>query len=320
MGSHLLSSKNRKVSMAYKVVDPGQSFGNHTYEYWVEAWTRWFYRVNPDQSNNDVCIFLRCLPLSPNAGYRGEGLVMVGADTLVISQDQGVLVPVITANYIADHGEQTQWLYEMVRQHIFGGDHPPLKQQLRIDGEPLKDTEVGNDLSSYDIETGVFLVDIPDSSYGQSLKDMVEAPVQSSGFFPAVTRGYFVILKDFSEGDHYIECYARGMTTASGDYHSSMLYHIKVQPRSLRFVINQLTAPSKPVSNILATLDKKHLNGEITDGEYLNLTGIVKKSATEIADKIKDQREYLNLFRQVAEKIGKGNIDKATMEKLKSLL
>ena len=71
--------------------------------------------TNPDQNNNGDVVFCRSMPFLPDAGYNGDGVVMVGADSLDIFEDQAVLLPVITANYVADHGEPIQWLYEMVR-------------------------------------------------------------------------------------------------------------------------------------------------------------------------------------------------------------
>ena len=247
---------------AYVVIEPTAVFKNHNYAYWVEAWTRWFYQTNPDQNNNGDVVFCRSMPFLPDAGYNGDGVVMVGADSLDIFEDQAVLLPVITANYVADHGEPIQWLYEMVRTHILGGDRHPLKIQVRIDRGALDDGTSVDDLAAYEVETGVFLVDIPDSSYGQSLKDVVETPMQSSGLFPSVTRGYYVLVK-FSEGEHDIQTYARGMPTSKGIYQTGMLYHIRVRHRYPPVPSSQPNIPYKPISKILASLTRKAFSGGI---------------------------------------------------------
>ena len=150
-------------------------------------------------------MFLRGLPLT-GGNYADEGVVMVGNDSLEISADQAVLVPIIMANYVAGNSDTSDWLYGMVRSHILGGDHPPHKEQLRINGKPINDRKTDDEqkmiLGKYDIETPVFMISIPDSPVGMSLKHQIENPIESSGFFPSVTRGYFVMLK-LNAGENY---------------------------------------------------------------------------------------------------------------------
>jgi hypothetical protein len=258
----------------YTVIQPSQTFKNKTYVEWVEDWSNWFYQANPDRNNNGEVVFLRGMPLS-GGNYAGEGVVMVGNESLEISEDQGVLIPVITANYVADHSETTEWLYGTVRSHIFGGDHPPFKEQLRINGKPIEDGSGEAHLGKYEIETPIFMLNIPDSSYGPSLKDQMETPMQSPGFFPSATRGYFVILR-LSTGEYDIECYATGATTALGQYHASLLYHIIVQESREREQVN--VPPSRLSNSIIATLQDKHIKGEIDKNEFERLKTLLSSS------------------------------------------
>jgi hypothetical protein len=207
------------------------------------------------------------MPLS-GGSYADEGVVMVGNESLEISDEQGVLIPVITANYVADHSETTEWLFGTVRSHIFGGDHPPFKEQLRINGKSIDDGSEEEHLGKYEIETPIFMLNIPDSTYGQSLKDQMEIPMQTPGFFPSVTRGYFVILK-LNQGKYDIESYATGATTASGQYHASLLYHIVVQETRKREQVN--VPPSRLSNSFMAKLQNKLTNGEIDETEFERL-------------------------------------------------
>jgi hypothetical protein len=266
----------------YTVIQPYQTVKNKTYVEWVEDWSNWFYQANPDRNNNGDVVFLRSMPLS-GGNYTDQGVVMVGNESLEISEDQGVLIPVITANYIADHSESTDWLYGMVRSHIFSGDHPPLKAQLRINGNQIEDGGEEDDLGKYEIETPVFMVNIPDSSYGTSLKDQMEAPMQSPGFFPAVTRGYFVIIM-LTPGTYDIECYATGATTALGHYHVSLLYHIIVQKSRERKQVN--VPPSKLIKNIVAKLQDKHTKGELDSVEFDRLRKLLATSRVGLVEGI----------------------------------
>ena len=93
------------------------------------------------------------MPLA-EGNYRNEALVMVGNESLEISADQRVLVPIITATYVSDDSESPEYMYSIVRTHISNGDNPPDFEQLRINGESLQ-IENESDLKNYEIETPV---------------------------------------------------------------------------------------------------------------------------------------------------------------------
>jgi len=267
----------------YRVTPPNEPFENKRYVEWVQDWSNWFYQINPDHNNNGDVVFLRSMPLAEGK-YLDEGVVMVGNDSLEISADQRVLIPIITANYVADHSETSEWLYGMVRSHIAGGDHHPLKEQLRIDGQPIDDgNKDEDDLRRYEIETPIFMIGIPDisdSSYEKSLKDQMEIPMQSPGFFPSVTRGYFVMLELNAGKDYYIECYATGLTTAFEQYHASLLYHIVVNESRKQ---KQLTVPPSRLSNnLISKVRDKHHKGEFDKNEFEKIKGYLEMSKEKI--------------------------------------
>ena len=175
----------------YSVIPPNEPFKNKRYIEWVQDWSNWFYQPNPDRNNNGDVVFLRSKPLG-EGNYADEGIVMVGNESLEISADQRVLVPIITANYVSDNSESPEWMYGMVRSHISSGDNPPVVEQLRINGDPIKLFDPKDmDFSNYEIETPLFMLSIPESSSGKSLKDHMEVPMQTPGLFSSVTRGYF---------------------------------------------------------------------------------------------------------------------------------
>ncbi len=55
---------------------------------------------------------------------------MIRNESLEISEDQHVLVPIITATFIADENESPKWMYGMARGNISEGDNPPDVTQL----------------------------------------------------------------------------------------------------------------------------------------------------------------------------------------------
>jgi hypothetical protein len=206
---------------------------------------------------------------------------MVGNESLEISEDQLVLVPVITANYVADPSQTSEWLYGMVRSDISGGDNPPQKVQLRINGNPLDDLDPDkDDLEKYEIETPIFTILIPESPAGRSLKDRIEMPMHSSGFFPSVTRGYFVMLKLNADKEYFIESYATGATTAYGQYHTSLLYHIFVKQSIKQKQLN--IPPSRLGRNILAKIYEKNNKGELIPDELDDLNDYVGSSIDKV--------------------------------------
>jgi len=272
-----MSNSNK---LNYTVIPPRESFKNKSYTEWVQDWSSWFHQTNPDRNNNGDVVFLRSMPLV-EGNYGSEANVMVGNESLEISADQRLLVPIITSNYVADGAETSEWLYGMVRSQILAGDCPPLKEQLRIDGEPIDDGNAKeNDLKTYEVETPVFLISIPDSSAGKSLKDQMEAPFQSPGFFPSVTRGYFVMLELQPNEEYYIECYATGATTALGPYYASFLYHVIVNEPSQKGRVN--IPPSRLNKNILARLHDKKEKGELEPATFAEITKTLTKSSKKI--------------------------------------
>ncbi len=138
------------------------------------------------------------MPLA-EGNYRNEPLVMVGNESLEISANQRVLVPIITSTYVSEYLESPEYMYGVVRTHISNGDNPPDLEQLKINGEPLV-IEKEDNFKNYETETPIHHIYIPDSSAGPSLKDKVEMPIESVGYIPSVTRGYFVMLTTARRG------------------------------------------------------------------------------------------------------------------------
>jgi hypothetical protein len=260
----------------YRVVPPDELYRNKRYGEWVQDWSNWFYRINPDQNNEGDVVFLRGMP-STGTYLTEEAVVMIGNESLEISENQRVLIPIITANYVAENSESSEYLYGMVRSHIFNGDHPPLPQQIRINGEPI---QIDN-LSAYEIETPIFMINIPDTSGGgMSLKDQMESPIQSAGFFPSVTRGYFVMLELYAGNDYYIECYSTGAPTAVGPYHVSLFYHVLVKAN----IEQQRSSipPSRLSKKILSKAREKCEKEEIDPREFDRIKCYLDYSVTDI--------------------------------------
>ena len=262
-------------------------FKNKGYKEWVQDWSNWFYQPNPDQNNNGDVVFLRSIAFSEGV-YSKEPNVMVGADSLVISDNQRVLVPIITANSVFFNTERPDIMYGYVRSHILNGDNPPLLSQLKINGKQIKSKNLAEGFSPYEIETPVFQIAIPDDTEGKSLKEQGDDIFDSAGLFPAVTRGYFILLQFMPDKDqqgYYIECSASGCTTDKGLYTASLFYHIIVnksaQKNSLDSIRKDVSPHDRSNRNIQIVVEKKYANEEIGDREYvdiMNKLGILKKT------------------------------------------
>jgi hypothetical protein len=258
-----------KLNMTdYEVITPDHKFKEKGYTDWIQDWSNWFYQPYPERNNDGDVVFLRSTPLS-EGNYQNEACVMIGNESLEISEDQHVLVPIITATFIADENESPEWMYGMARGNISEGDNPPDVTQLKINGEAI-DIGGDKDFDKYEFETPVYQIYIPDAPPGVSLKHQVEMPIESSGYFSAVTRGYFVILKlkkgGSSKGDFYIHCEASGATTPRGPYDVSLFYHIMVTktpkgrgPRPL---------PKRLTRNIAIKVLERLGKGQITGTEF----------------------------------------------------
>ena len=176
------------TNMAYTVTKPTETFLGKTYVDWIEDWVRWFFLPDADQNNSGSVVFLKGLLPSLT---KGEGVIMVGKDSLEISENQRVLVPLITSTVVAESGESSQTLYELARADIDNGDNPPAQNQVKIDNKDFKEP-----LDEYRFETRVFQLNIPSSPAGQSLADYVVPAIKTRDtYLPCVTAGYFVLLK-----------------------------------------------------------------------------------------------------------------------------
>lgn len=252
----------------YTVQPPDFRFKEKGYIDWIKDYSSWFYQPNPERNNDGDVVFLRSTPLS-QGNYQNEAMVMIGNESLEISKDQMVLVPIITATFIADEDQNPEWLFGMARGDISNGDNPPLNNQLKINGCPI-DLDGLDNFAKFEFETPIYHVYIPDAPPGVSLKHQVEYPIEASGYFPAVTRGYFVLLQLHpdgpSEGKFYIHCEATGATTPRGPYNVSFFYHIIVRADPKR---KGATPPPDRLSrNIAVDVLNKLNKGQITDTEF----------------------------------------------------
>jgi hypothetical protein len=270
----------------YEVMEPEGTFKNKGYKEWVQDWSNWFYQPYPDRNNNGDVVFLRSISFHKGV-YSKEPNVMIGDDSLVISESQRVLVPIITANSVPYNTERPEIMYGFVRSHILNGDNPPLPSTVKINREEIKFKHPEINFSHYEVETPIFQIAIPDDTEGYSLKNYGEHAIDSTGFFPAVTRGYFVLLQFMPNKDQQVYCIessALGATTDRGEYGASLFYHIIVnksaQKPNSESISKALLPRNRPNRNIQIVVEKKYANKEIGEGEYLDIMaelGILEK-------------------------------------------
>jgi hypothetical protein len=302
-GSNSLPNVNsppKPSSPNYTVMSPNESFKGKSYVEWIQDWSHWFYQPYPERNNDGDVVFLRSMPLA-EGNYQNEPLVMVGNESLEISKDQRILVPIITATYVADDLEPVEWIYGMVRSSISNGDDPPDLSQVRIDGKEIHieiDKKRQKTLELFEFESPVYHINIPDSPPGQSLKDQVEMPLQSAGYFPAVTRGYFVILELTAGENYYIECRSTGASTPRGPYHVGFLYHIIVnesRPRKKASLI-----PTRLRKNMAIKLRDKFEKGRLSEKEYMK---IIKEILDMEGDNIADISDRIDNLKSMINKL-----------------
>ena len=270
----------------YEVINPTVSYLGKTYGNWVSDWTNWFYSIDPDKHNGGPVVFLRNLPFTstPSNGLDYEPMIMIGNDKLEIFDDQAVLIPIITANYVAteqwNSNNTDTFLRGMVRSHLLGGDYPPNNDQLTIDGVPLQ-----VNLNEYLIETPIFTIFLPNIEYGRSLKDYMEEPLPS-GTFNCVTAGYFLLVK-LTIGLHVIHSYARGLRTEQGEFYSELLYQINVSSREGRpSAPGTGLLPFKLTNKLMTKLKEKLKDGEIDQGQYEILKNIIESARQKLSRRI----------------------------------
>jgi hypothetical protein len=259
---------------AYTVVRPEDRNFGKTYVDWIEDWTKWFFLPNADQNNNGSVVFLKGLSASPTDNYKRQGVVMVGNDSLEISKNQMVLLPLITATAVAESGENSQSLYQLVRSDIDNGEDPPAPSNVKIDGEDIH-LQARDNLGNYRFETRVFDLNIPSSPYGQTLADLVVPPIKTRDTnLPCVTAGYFVLLK-LEAGTHYIFSAVHGSRDQTGLYKASLFYQISVEDQIGR--VQPITPFFTPAispqlkANFISELRKRVHDGSLAQEEFDNL-------------------------------------------------
>jgi hypothetical protein len=256
--------------MGYTVTHPTETFLGKTYADWVEDWSRWFFLPDANQNNSGSVVFLK--GLSPSLA-KNEGVIMVGNDSLEISENQRVMLPLITSTVVAESGESSQTLYELARSDIDNGENPPEQDHVRIDNSKFNES-----LERYRFETRVFQLNIPSSLSGQSLADYVVPTISTRDTnLPCVTAGYFVLLQ-LTPGEHTIFSSVYGSRDQTGLYRASLLYHIVVEAQRGRITQEAPPTPtfSKSVTNqlranFIAALRKKRIKGDISDSEFDSL-------------------------------------------------
>jgi hypothetical protein len=255
------------LNMAYTITQPTETFLGKTYVDWIEDWCRWFFLPDADQNNSGSVVFLRGL----SSSLKGEGVIKVGNDSLEISETQRVLLPIITATVVAESGESSQSLYELVRSDIDNGENPPARDHVKIDN-----TAFAEPLDKYRFETRVFQLNIPSSPYGQSLADYVVPAIKTRDTnLPCVTAGYFVLLK-MDKGEYDIFSSVHGSRDQTGLYKSSLLYHIVVEAKLGQITPPTYSQPSRQhLANIRTALRKKHNNGDIDTTEFNRLMKLI---------------------------------------------
>jgi hypothetical protein len=133
------------------------------------------------------------------------------------------------------------------------------KERVRLSNELLL-------MQQFRITTPIITAVIPEAQYGRSMKDFIEEAPITSGSYPAMVDGYFVLFR-FSPGTYWIHSWASAPREARGPYFSELLYQIEVIERQK--LVGRVTRrrPSQNERILNQILTQKKESGDLTDPE-----------------------------------------------------
>lgn len=262
----------------YRVIKPEQSLSEVglSYQDLLEMWTTWFISDNPDGRNySNKVLFLRGLDFPESLekiGYSGQPAAMVGTHSLNISEDQYLFLPVINTFVIDDeHAKTVQERNFILWRDTSAGDNPPQSSQITIDKEHL------NSQLFFTISRD-FTLEIPDVTYGRSLKDYLDIPLTVTGERRAAAAGWCILFKftpPAGEAKSYsVAFHARGVIDPFGQYYAAGIYTINVSPSELK-APGPAQAPSIIRQRLHGRLEVRKQKGEISTEEYRNLKSVI---------------------------------------------
>ena len=278
-----------KSNLPYEVINPHLTHRGKSYSEWVSDWFNWFISADADIRNTGPVVFLRSMglpkegdllesgtgrtsvdnstvsnldPNYPKKYFSGANF-RIGGDRLQITVDQAVLVPVIMA-YEFGGPPYKDWGYlqDFTGLTIDHGDDPPDNHQLTIDYEDIVFPD-GIGMEDFRIATPIFTAIIPEVEYGRSVKDFLQIPA-TSGSYPVMVEGYFVMLKFRSPNSYWIHSWASAPREATGPYFSELIYEIQVfEKRKPRGVITR-ERPARNEALLMKILEEEHKKPKVT--------------------------------------------------------
>jgi hypothetical protein len=214
-------------------------------------------------------------------GLQPNPMIMVGNNSLEISEDQAVFFPI--AMSLVESGDNNISDSETSRRSVLNTQigrlpKPNLTDQITVNGVPIDDDNFSNE--DILIESPEFTLSIPDVPFGSSLKDFLNIPLKTPGKYQCVVGGYFLLIK-FAPGDYIIHFFGDFLTNAGLELdHLEGLYNVRVN----KIRTSSIRSTQKFTSQLLSLAKSKFDKGEIMDSEYKKLERIIKDSTTAIEE------------------------------------
>jgi hypothetical protein len=256
----------------YDVITPDRSQRRTGFEYqdMIEAWAYWLFSEDLDIKNDGPIVYLRGIDFPPSPdqrSYNGQPVVRLGLRSLQMSDDQALFLAVIctAADEIDDRARTLRERINIVWQAIKRGDNPPSKDQVMVDGSPLKIN--GNDLREFQVYSRDFILHVPSISYGRSLKDFLDIPISTAGDRRVVVGGYFVVLKfekHQKPESHTVVFQGKG----PNGYIASGVYRINVVPSEIGLGTRTAFPDNAVFRSLLQQVTKRFNDLEIDEVEY----------------------------------------------------
>jgi hypothetical protein len=166
------------------IVQPHENYNGLSYGYWTSIWWNWLFS---DQIQNGSVYFLR-------GNTENESpIIRTGKNGPIIYSDTAIFFPIIctiTSEHLFEHASS-----EVIRRSESAQRQKnPLLLSVKINGARIPN------LKNYYAESPEFVLDIPKSSKLQCYFD----PLPRIGKSPAVSAGYWIMLRPLPPGTHKI--------------------------------------------------------------------------------------------------------------------
>lgn len=297
------------------IVQPTEIYHGRSYGGIAEEFMQWLVQYNPDNQSLRDIYFLRGVDFEGYKGNLDHRFVRIGNEALQVYTDQAICCPVIVCfgDNIIHNLDTPAKRRDAVNNWLQEGDDPPQYYQISIDG-----LHPHIDWKDFKVITKDFIVQIPEPVDGHTLGQILDVPLDRPGPSEFVVGGYFLVLKPFPEGKHYISYFAVG----DNDYRNQTFVELNVMPRGK--IPRKSVLLQSEINSILSSIDTKiNANESINEKELydsiISLSGSFEQEVE--LEEIKKRRAHKRLIEEQefnkklseVDKLGSSQIQSSTL-------